>query len=211
MRIYNGYPDEVHIDGTDTTLHDVNRMLLALMLDERLTDADKEYLTRLYRIERQRYLDAQYEMTETRRRVLQQIERKLADELHGCEARLNRLLQREREKKSQGLLRPAGYIHYHLEVANYAPEENESYSSEEVELWDSLFCENRLSWHWGLEWGTVAVDDGQQYRREGRVKTMRTADHASLRNLTAIKEKYHVAWQDIQKIKHFMLTVRLEY
>ena len=31
MKIYNGYPDEVQIDGTETTVHDVNRMLLSIV------------------------------------------------------------------------------------------------------------------------------------------------------------------------------------
>ena len=64
MKIYNGYPDEVVIDGVETTVHDVNRMLLSLMWDKRLSDGDKGYLLCQYRTERQRYLDAQYEMTE---------------------------------------------------------------------------------------------------------------------------------------------------
>lgn len=103
MKIYNGYPDEVVIDGVETTVHDVNRMLLSLMWDKRLSDGDKGYLLCQYRTERQRYLDAQYEMTEENRKLLAMQEQKLSDEIENCEVRLERLKQRELEKKAQGL------------------------------------------------------------------------------------------------------------
>ena len=86
MKIYNGYPDEVVIDGVETTVHDVNRMLLSLMWDKRLSDGDKGYLLCQYRTERQRYLDAQYEMTEENRKLLAMQEQKLSDEIENCEA-----------------------------------------------------------------------------------------------------------------------------
>ena len=211
MKIYNGYPDEVQIDGTETTVHDVNRMLLSLMWDKRLIDPDKEYLSRHYRTERQQYLDAQDEMTEENRQALQAVEQKLSDEIQHCEARLKRLKQRELEKKAKGM-RSAKRIHYYLEVANYSPEENESYNSEDIELWDYLFGENRLSWHWGLDYGSTIVEEREeQCRWKNRIRTAQPIDKETFKELNALKEKYHVAWQDVQKIKNFMLTIRLEY
>lgn len=115
MKIYNGYPDEVVIDGVETTVHDVNRMLLSLMWDKRLSDGDKGYLLCQYRTERQRYLDAQYEMTEENRKLLAMQEQKLSDEIENCEVRLERLKQRELEKKAQGL-RSAKRIAYHWKL-----------------------------------------------------------------------------------------------
>ena len=215
MKIYNGYPDEVVIDGVETTVHDVNRMLLSLMWDKRLSDGDKGYLLCQYRTERQRYLDAQYEMTEENRKLLAMQEQKLSDEIENCEVRLERLKQRELEKKAQGL-RSAKRIAYHLEIDNRALEEGEPYNTEEVELWDYLFSENCTLWAWGVSYNSVEVREEEDSRPDWRKNLTRKVqpgkkEESSFKTLGCLKKKYGVAWQDVQKIQHFRLTIQMEY
>jgi len=215
MKIYNGYPDEVVIDGVETTVHDVNRMLLSLMWDKRLSDGDKGYLLCQYRTERQRYLDAQYEMTEENRKLLAVQEQKLSDEIENCEVHLERLKQRELEKKAQGV-RSAKRIAYHLEIDNRALEEGEPYNTEEVELWDYLFSENCTLWSWGVSYNSVEVREEEESRLDWRKNLTRMVqpgkkEESSFKTLECLKKKYGVAWQDVQKIQHFRLTIQMEY
>ncbi len=215
MKIYNGYPDEVVIDGVETTVHDVNRMLLSLMWDKQLSDGDKGYLLCQYRTERQRYLDAQYEMTEENRQSLTIQEQKLSDEIENCEVRLERLKQRELEKKVQGL-RSAKRIDYHLEIDNRTLEEGEPYNTEEVELWDYLFSEKCTLWSWGVSHNSVEVRDEEESSLDWRKNRTRMVqpgekEESSFKTLECLKREYGVAWQDVQKIQYFRLTIQMEY
>lgn len=222
MKMYNGYPEEVKIDDKDTTLHDVERLLLSLMWDDRLPENDKNHLSAIYRKERQRYLDGRYILTDEKYKVLQDLEQKISDEASKCRERMKRLKQKELDKERDGLL-PASGIDCHLEVDNI--DLGDSYSDEAVDLWDCLFGEDDRYPMWGfhyMEIGThvdlgmgrpIEFDNDYKYQGHRSDNEEETVDNKleAFEELNRLRATYLVAWQDIERIQNLALTINLWY
>ncbi len=205
MRTIKGYPKEIEIGVDGATLHDVNRLLLALMWDHELSNEDKHCLETSYRRERQRYLDGLYEMTDERREALLKLERRMAAEIRNCDLRLERMEAREKEERDKGMLF-ARNIRYHLEIENFSWEDFGS--TDELELMDLLYSEDRLSGYWGITDGVTIYDKDEESSRD---QYRQDKPEEELPTLNMLRNKYTVAWQDIEKIKKFRLTIVMDY
>ncbi len=205
MRTIKGYPKEIEIGKDGVTLHDANRLLLALMCDHELADQDKHRLETSYRQERQRYLDGLYEMTDERKAALLRLERRMAAEIRNCDQRLERMMVSEKEKRDKGMLF-ARNIRYHLEIENFSHEDFGS--TEELDLMDLLYSEDRLNTYWGITEGVTIYDkdeeDSWQHYRQDKPEE-------GLPTLNMLRNIYTVAWQDIEKIKKLRLTIVMDY
>ncbi len=206
--MYKGYPYEVHIDGKDTTVHDVDKLLMALHDDDDIYEDVRDELSGIYLRERQRYLDEHYEMTAERNDALTALERRLAAEIRRCDKYLERLLSREKEKEKSGQ-RSARVVRYHLEVDDRLHEE--CLSEEEAEFWYMLFEENRHYSMWGFVYNVVYCKEEDEFFASPYY-THDAGDVAEeFPTLGLMREKYLVAWEDIEKIRHLALTIEFKY
>ncbi len=193
MKTIKGYPINIHIDGTRVTLHDVNKLLIMLSKDENVSEAERNDWGEMYREERQRFLDKLYDETTHKKNILLKLEQRLAKEINTCVHRMERMKAREEERKKQGL-EYAKDIVFHLEIDNIY---GAGYSEEDEELFDVLFEEYRFLSNWGIPCTeTISTDE---------------TDKSAFPLLSKLREKHIVAWQDIEMIRKFQLTVDYIY
>ncbi len=204
MRYIKGYPAEIHIDGAGITLHDINKMILSVFDDKTISEEERLQLYTTYRTERQRFLDKIYDMTAEKKNHFLQLEQRLAREISSCAQRLERMRAHEEQRAKKGL-EHATSIEYHLEVADCDPDA--FHSREEVDLQDTLFAENRLDIAWGIDQEQVlcCAEEVENLSHSQHI------DEASLPYLNHLRDTYLVAWQDIEKIARFMLTIYYRY
>ncbi len=198
------YPRKIRIDGKRFTLEDANRLLLALSRDEELAEMDSGDLRDNYKKERQRYLDGLYEMTDERKATLLRLERRMAAEIRNCDLRLERMRAREKEKRDKGM-RFARHIRYHWETGDYSYKDFAT--TDELELMESLFHEDKLNDYWGV-CGEVFIGDTDTGEPSYDKKEK---PEETLPTLNMLREKYVIAWQDIEKIVNFRLFIEMEY
>jgi len=79
MKTYRGYPAEVHIDGKEMAVHDVERLILALYWDKEIPEGDNDWLTSCYKRERQRWLDTEFIRNEENTKRIEQVAQMLTD------------------------------------------------------------------------------------------------------------------------------------
>ncbi len=202
MTTIKGYPVEIHIDESEVTVHDVNRLILSLYDDKYVTPKEKDELMRIYLQERQEFLDKNYHMTEEKKAHFLELEKRLSLEIEACRERLERMKRREEEKKNSGDAY-AKTIEYSLEVANC----NRGYFnfSEADDIQDTLFEEDRFYPYWGFDYGwTKCGEEKEDNSYSYLSKSAKTKRDENLDNINRLKERYNVAWDDIEKIKDFM-------
>ncbi len=208
MRIIKGYPLEINIDGVKVTIHDVNRLILSLYEDMHITPKEKDELKEIYLQERQAYLDKIYHMTEEKKALFLELEKRLSEEIEDCRARLERMKIREEEKKNSGEAY-ATNIEYHLQIANIR--RNFDFS-EADDIQDALFEEDKFNPFWGFRYErTTCGEDEEDNSYNYSSKPAETKADENLYNINHLKEKYIVAWEDIEKIKDLMLTIKFIY
>lgn len=220
MKYCKGFPEEVKIEEGNMTLHDVERTMLSLYWDERLNERDKDFLMRQYKSERMRYLDETIQLTADKMQVLKGVETLWQEAQKRMETTKKRLAEREVEKMKQG--KPAArYVRLFLEIGNLEDTAEVSYLDEESDLWGVLCGEDRRhDLFWGVVWTSENItvyEQQEEWKNNCRIKSSskeQTEDRTSEtfdRDFLQMKEKYLLAWTDIQRITRFDLTVKLCY
>ncbi len=208
MTMIKGYPVEINIDGIEVTVHDVNRLILSLYDDRYVTPKEKDELKTIYLQARQAYLDKVYHMTEEKKAIFLELEKRLSEEIGDCRDRLKRMKRREEEKKDSGEAY-ATKMEFHLEVSNCNRRGFDFSEADDIQ--DTLFEEDRLYPFWGFESGWTTCGEKEDNPYSYLYKPEKTKADEDLYNIKKLKEKYNVAWEDIEKIKGFMLTINFSY
>lgn len=223
MKYYNGYPEELLIDGRTITLHDVERAMLSLYWDKNIRQADRNQLMDTYKEARMQWLDSCFVFTEADRRRLHDVEQLYLDALRRLENVCRRLTDGELAKSRRGEKNAARLL-LHLEVWNLEDTPNLSYTDEDCDLWDVFFGEDRdFDPYWGIVCESVYIDEERQtsshYSRflgsyapslENQA-SQETQPGAFSADFLHLKKHYKVSWQDLLKISRFNLTVDVSY
>ncbi len=209
MQLIKGYPKDIHIDDVEVTVHDVNRLILSLNDDMYVTQKEKDELKTIYLEERQAYLDKIFNMTKEKKANFLELEKRISEEIEDCRERLERMKIREEEKKENGEAY-ATNIEYHLQIDNY--NRNIFDFSETDELQDVLFEEDKFYSLWGFKCEKTTCGENEEDNFDDySFKPKGTKAEENLYNINRLKEIYNVAWEDIEKIKGFMLTIKFKY
>ena len=223
MKYYKGYPDEMKVDGQDVTLHDLERTMLSLYWDERLSESDKDYLMDKYKEERMRYLDGIFQFDEQNRQRLKEVERLFEKAMRRMEDVCKRTEEREVQKRKQGLTVAEG-LRLHLDIGSLDETEDMCYSDGDQDFWDLLCGEEReIEPYWGVVCCSVSLERYEQncpgreyvsYKAAcGRRPCVKEdeGEKGFSREFCEMKEAYRLSWGDIMKISHFSLTIEMVY
>lgn len=215
MKYYNGYPEEMKVDGQNVTLHDIERTMLSLYWDKMLSEQYKDYLMDKYKEERMHYMDSIFRLTEDNRKRLEEVKRLFANARQRMDDTRKRWVETEQEKRKQGLA-AAGVLVLHLEIWNLEDTEEVCYSDEENDLWEVLCGEDRdHAPYWGIMAETVHITDGEQkvyrHQKPGVPKETDENETGFDKDFCRMKEAYRLSWQDMMKISRFRLTVNMQF
>lgn len=202
----------MHIDGKETTVLDVERLILSLYWDKNISERDNDRLSGDYKRERQRWLDSQFLRDEENTKRLEEV----ANMLAAADKRLRdtaetfateQLAQGEQGAKSMTL---------HLEIDDQLGGPSEGITDEDAELWDALCNEDRChDRYWGFRCFVVDLTDKRAKPKDmlwwklGRLTD--DANETMEQRFATLRERYFLAWQDIIKIPRFVMTVDVEY
>lgn len=197
-----GFPEEITIGEGGMSIDDVNRLMLSLDGERCMTRFRRHDLMHYYAVERQQYLDERYEMTPERKEKLLEVERLMWKSRDEMEA-LHRLhVEQEQRKRKQGIRIPAK-ICYHLEVGNV---EIEDLSDVENDMFNLLYAEDR---YWSMNWGYEY--SYYDFEKEEYIPPRHWCENVHQDGFThefhSLKDRYCLAWQDMEMITRFWLTV----
>lgn len=212
MKTYRGYPAEIHIDGKETTVHDVERLILSLYWDKEIPENDNDRLSTDYKRERQQWLDSQFVWSEENKQRLQEV----AKMYEMAFKRLQTVAETiAKEQLSHGD-EAAKSIVLHTEIDDQLGGQSDGITDEDAELWDALCNEDRdRDPYWGIYCFKIDLTD-RKASFEDRIWWRKTPkDDKQLepmeKRFSNLRERYFLAWQDIMRIPRFIMTVDVEY
>lgn len=212
MRYNRGFPEEIVIGENGMSVGDVERLMLSLDHDDSLGEIDNSVLMRTYKQERQKYLDEHYEMTPERRSRLQEVERMMWEKYDNMEKLCKLHVEQEKKKQQQGVRIP-NHIDYHLEVDNTVAE---GLSDAEIDLFDLLCAEDR--YHCAV-WGWKHINYSYSFNSDNYTQSdnplgrdeREIGEDGFTNGFHSLKKMYTLAWQDMENITDFRLTVDYWY
>jgi len=210
-KTYRGYPAEVHIDGKDMTVHDVERLILSLYWDKEIPEDDNDRLMTDYKQERQRWLDGLFVRDEENTSRIEEVARMLT-------AAYDRLKETAETFVTEQLAHgdeSAKRIVIHIEVDDQLGGQSEGITDEDAELWDALCNEDRHHYdYWGVYCFSVDLNDKRMKMRDllwwKDERMGKEPNETAEQQLSTLRERYYLAWQDIIKIPRFIMTVEIE-
>lgn len=204
IRYEKGFPEEIVIGEGGMSVNDVERLMLSLDGEKSLMKYRREWLMGYYTKERQKYLDERYEMTPERRNRLLEVERMMWKSRDEIEPLCKLHVERELRKQKRGIRIPTR-IGYHLEVGNT---EVEGLSDVEIDLFNLLCAEDRYCSHWwGYEYSYYDFERGQYVLRRRQEEARQMDQDGFTYGFHSLKDNYGLAWQDMERITCFWLTV----
>lgn len=209
MRYERGYPKKIAIGEDGISVSDVESLILSLSYDLNIGENSKHYLMKYYTSVWQEYLDGHYEMTDERRNRLLEVDRMLWEKRDFMYMVYKQHIDRAVRMYKQGLHFPKS-VSCHFEVDN---NQNQRIDDRTCDLFDILCGEarNKKS-NWGLihdYWHITHIDDRvlqmtNKMAREVKANGLTKALHD-------LKERYTLAWQDVEIISGFVFTIYCDY
>ena len=135
MTYYNGYPENVEIGNHGMSIDDVEHLILTLSGEDNIHPVNRIMLWDNYTKARAQYWDAQLDMGEDEKKRLNELGKKIIDQIEEMYALRDRLLRQELEKKENGK-REAKRIELEMLIQDWSSEDA---TDMEVDFYSGLF------------------------------------------------------------------------
>lgn len=201
----------MHIDGKETTVHDVERLILSLYWNKNISERDNDRLSNDYKRERQRWLDSQFQHNEENTKRLNEVSKMLAAADKRLRDTAETFVTEQSARGEQG----AKCMTIHIEIEDQLGGPSEGITDEDAELWDALCNEDRYhDPHWGFRCFKVDLTEKKVKLIDllwwKRAHQGNEPSETIEQRFSTIRERYFLAWQDIIRIPRFVMTVEME-
>lgn len=211
MTYYNGYPENVEIGNHGMSINDVEHLILTLSGEDNIHPVNRIMLWDNYTKARAQYWDAQLDMGEDEKKRLNELGKKIIDQIEEMYALRDRLLRLELEKKENGK-RGAERIELETVIQNWYSEDA---TDMEVDFYNGMFgFQTKLRNFYHLCKCYASTEDEEQNLTEPNYweeKYTQLAEDGILQIVHEMKEGGNLAWKDMDKILDFEMKVRYIY
>lgn len=211
MKFYNGYPENVEIGIHGMSIDDVEHLILTLSGEDNIHPVNRIMLWDNYTKARAQYWDAQFDMGEDEKKQLNELGKKIIDQIEEMYVLRDRLLRQELEKKENGK-REAKRIELEMLIQDWYSEDA---TDMEVDFYSGLFSsQTKLRKFYHLCKCYASTEDEEQNLTEPNYweeKYTQLAEDGILQIVHEMKEGGNLAWKDMDKILDFEMKVRYIY
>lgn len=211
MTYYNGYPENVEIGIHGMSIDDVEHLILTLSGEDNIHPINRIMLWDNYTKARAQYWDAQFDMGEEEKKLLNELGKKIIAQIEEMYALRDRLLRLELEKKENGK-REAKRIELEMVIQEWYSEDA---TDMEVDFYNGLFnFQMKLRSIYHLCKCHASTEDEEQNRTEPNYweeEYTQQAEDDILQIVHQMKKDGNLAWKDMDKILGFEMKVRYIY
>lgn len=209
MRYERGYPMEIVIGEGGMSVSDVESLMLSLSDDNNISESSEQWLMKDYAAKRQKYLDEHYEMTDERRSRLLEVDRMLWEKRDLMYTVYKQHVNRAVRMYKQGMRIPRE-ISCHFEVDNNRDERIDDRMCDLFNLLCGEARNEKSNWGYIFDYCNLTnIDDGFELKTKKMSREM--TDDGLTNALHSLKERYKLAWQDVEIITGFVFTIYYDY